>query len=159
MASDYSVLELVALAVTKILASMHTCISQAVLTPSPSHRKSTHLLHTRTLKTGLRFRLNRSPLSFIPFANKLSVLFAPTTEIQVNIVAANTEITMKHLAAYLLLNLAGNSNPSASDIKGVLSSVGIDADEDRLEKLISELEGKDVNAVCTRWSHNQVQEC
>lgn len=55
---------------------------------------------------------------------------------------------MKHLAAYLLLGLAGNTSPSAEDIKGVLSSVGIDADEERLEKLISELEGKDLNAVC-----------
>lgn len=54
---------------------------------------------------------------------------------------------MKHLAAYLLLGLAGNTSPSASDIKGVLSSVGIDADDDRLEKLISELDGKDINEV------------
>ncbi|WEW58487.1 60S acidic ribosomal protein P2 [Emydomyces testavorans] len=51
---------------------------------------------------------------------------------------------MKHLAAYLLLGLGGNTSPSASDIKDVLSSVGIDADEERLEKLISELEGKDL---------------
>lgn len=54
---------------------------------------------------------------------------------------------MKHLAAYLLLGLAGNTSPSASDIKSVLESVGIDADEERLEKLISELEGKDINEV------------
>lgn len=54
---------------------------------------------------------------------------------------------MKHLAAYLLLNLAGNEAPSAADIKGVLSSVGIDADDDRLEKLMTELEGKDIQEV------------
>lgn len=54
---------------------------------------------------------------------------------------------MKHLAAYLLLALAGNETPSADDVKGVLSSVGIDADEERLQKLISELEGKDINEV------------
>ena len=54
---------------------------------------------------------------------------------------------MKHLAAFLLLGLAGNTSPSADDIKGVLSSVGIDADESRLEKLISELEGKDIQEV------------
>lgn len=54
---------------------------------------------------------------------------------------------MKHLAAFLLLALAGNATPSASDVKGVLSSVGIDADEGRLQKLISELEGKDINEV------------
>ncbi|KAE8414994.1 60s acidic ribosomal protein-domain-containing protein [Aspergillus pseudocaelatus] len=51
---------------------------------------------------------------------------------------------MKHLAAYLLLALAGNTTPSAEDIKSVLSSVGIDSDEERLQKLISELEGKDL---------------
>lgn len=62
--------------------------------------------------------------------------------------ATETYNKMKHLAAYLLLGLAGNTSPSAEDIKGVLSSVGIDADDDRLEKLISELEGKDINAVC-----------
>jgi large subunit ribosomal protein LP2 len=55
---------------------------------------------------------------------------------------------MKHLAAYLLLGLAGNSSPSADDIKNVLSSVGIDAEEDRLSKLLEELEGKDINEVC-----------
>ena len=54
---------------------------------------------------------------------------------------------MKHLAAYLLLGLGGNTSPSASDIKAVLSSVGIEADNDRLEKLLSELEGKDINEV------------
>ncbi|KAJ5569765.1 uncharacterized protein N7459_009195 [Penicillium hispanicum] len=51
---------------------------------------------------------------------------------------------MKHLAAYLLLALAGNESPSASDIKEVLSSVGIDADSERLDKLIAELQGKDI---------------
>jgi large subunit ribosomal protein LP2 len=54
---------------------------------------------------------------------------------------------MKHLAAYLLLGLAGNTSPSAADIKGVLESVGIDAEEERLEKLLSELEGKDIQEV------------
>jgi len=54
---------------------------------------------------------------------------------------------MKHLAAYLLLGLGGNTSPSADDIKGVLSSVGIDADEDRLKSLLSELDGKDLQEV------------
>lgn len=55
---------------------------------------------------------------------------------------------MKHLAAYLLLRLGGNDSPSASDVKGVLGSVGIDADGDRLDKLIAELKGKDIQDVC-----------
>ena len=56
---------------------------------------------------------------------------------------------MKHLAAYLLLGIGGNTSPSASDIKGVLESVGIDADDDRLESLLKELEGKDISTVCS----------
>jgi len=55
---------------------------------------------------------------------------------------------MKYLAAYLLLGLAGNTSPSAEDIKSVLSSVGIDADEERLSSLLKELDGKDINEVC-----------
>lgn len=54
---------------------------------------------------------------------------------------------MKHLAAYLLIALAGNESPSAADVKGVLSSVGIDADSERLDKLIAELKGKDLQEV------------
>ena len=54
---------------------------------------------------------------------------------------------MKHLAAYLLLSLGGNASPSAADVKAVLESVGIEADNERLEKLLSELEGKDINEV------------
>ena len=54
---------------------------------------------------------------------------------------------MKHLAAYLLLGLGGNTSPSAGDIKAVLDSVGIEADEDRLDKLISELKDKNIQEV------------
>ncbi|KAK4117263.1 ribosomal protein 60S [Canariomyces notabilis] len=59
---------------------------------------------------------------------------------------------MKHLAAYLLLGLGGNTSPSAADIKGVLESVGIEADDERLEKLLSELEGKDINTLIAEGS-------
>jgi len=55
---------------------------------------------------------------------------------------------MKHLAAYLLLSLGGNSSPSEKDIKTLLESVGIDADEERLSSLIKELKGKDLQEVC-----------
>ncbi|KAF2132674.1 ribosomal protein 60S [Dothidotthia symphoricarpi CBS 119687] len=59
---------------------------------------------------------------------------------------------MKHLAAYLLLGLGGNTSPSAADVKAVLESVGIEADSDRLDKLISELEGKDINQLISEGS-------
>ena len=56
---------------------------------------------------------------------------------------------MKHLAAYLLLGLGGNTSPSAKDVKEVLGAVGIEADDERLDKLISELKGKDLQEVHT----------
>jgi len=52
---------------------------------------------------------------------------------------------MRHLAAYLLLQAGGNASPSSSDITKLLSTVGIEADGERLDKLCSELSGKDVN--------------
>jgi len=51
---------------------------------------------------------------------------------------------MRYVAAYLLAVLGGNENPSAADIKKILSSVGIDAEDDKLKKVISELNGKDI---------------
>ena len=61
---------------------------------------------------------------------------------------------MKHIAAYLLLQTGGNSSPSAADIKALLDTVGIEADNTQLDKLISELEGKDINEVSSGsyWS-------
>ncbi|PYH39294.1 ribosomal protein P2 [Aspergillus neoniger CBS 115656] len=59
---------------------------------------------------------------------------------------------MKYLAAYLLLALAGNNTPSAEDIKSVLSAVGIDAEEERLQKLLAELEGKDLQELISEGS-------
>jgi ribosomal protein L12E/L44/L45/RPP1/RPP2 len=64
-----------------------------------------------------------------------------------NLIAIASTTKMKHLAAYLLLTLGGNTSPSASDVKEVLESVGIEADSERLDKLLSELEGKDINEV------------
>lgn len=61
--------------------------------------------------------------------------------------ASRNTSKMKHLAAYLLLGLAGNDAPSAGDITKVLESVGIDADSDRLETLLSELKDKDIQEV------------
>ncbi|KAH8172022.1 60s acidic ribosomal protein [Sarocladium implicatum] len=52
---------------------------------------------------------------------------------------------MKYLAAYLLLTLGGKESPAAADVKKVIESVGIEVDSDRLDKLISELSGKDIN--------------
>ncbi|XP_070411149.1 large ribosomal subunit protein P2 isoform X1 [Nothobranchius furzeri] len=54
---------------------------------------------------------------------------------------------MRYVAAYLLSALGGNENPEAKDIKKILESVGIEADDTRMTKVISELKGKNVNDV------------
>ena len=54
---------------------------------------------------------------------------------------------MRYIAAYLLLKIAGNESPSAADIKKVLQAVGVECDGERLDSLLSELDGKDINAV------------
>jgi len=54
---------------------------------------------------------------------------------------------MRYVAAYLLAVLGGNDKPSESDIKKILSSVGIDADSVCLKKVISELKDKNVDEV------------
>lgn len=43
---------------------------------------------------------------------------------------------MRYVAAYLLAVLGGNSSPSAKDIKNILGSVGIEADDERLNKVL-----------------------
>ena len=70
---------------------------------------------------------------------------------------------MRYVAAYLLAQLGGNDAPDADAIKNILSrlvilvlewkiilvifSVGIDADEEKLGLVISQLAGKDINEV------------
>ena len=58
---------------------------------------------------------------------------------------------MKLIAAYLLLSLGKESKPTAEDVTKLLSTVGIEADNERLEKLISELDGKDVSLGAIGW--------
>mmetsp|Transcript_4045 Transcript_4045/g.6225 ORF Transcript_4045/g.6225 Transcript_4045/m.6225 type:complete len:113 (-) Transcript_4045:43-381(-) len=54
---------------------------------------------------------------------------------------------MKEMSAYLMLVLGGTENPSADDVTKALASVGIEADADALNNLISELDGKDLGEV------------
>nr|Q9GPU2.1 RecName: Full=Large ribosomal subunit protein P2; AltName: Full=60S acidic ribosomal protein P2 [Euplotes raikovi]AAG40861.1 P2 acidic ribosomal protein [Euplotes raikovi] len=52
---------------------------------------------------------------------------------------------MKYIAAYALLVLGGNSSPSADDVKKVLKSVGVDSEQDKLDALLKNLEGKQLH--------------
>nr|ACM08936.1 60S acidic ribosomal protein P2 [Salmo salar] len=54
---------------------------------------------------------------------------------------------MRYVSAYLLAVLGGNTSPSSKDIKTILGSVGIEAEDERLDKVVNELNGKDINEV------------
>jgi len=51
---------------------------------------------------------------------------------------------MRYVAAYLLAVLGGNEHPAEADLKKILSSVGIDADNDCVKKVVGELKGKNL---------------
>lgn len=51
---------------------------------------------------------------------------------------------MRYVAAYLLAALGGKDNPNSADIEKILSSVGIEAEGEKLKKVISELNGKNI---------------
>ncbi|CAM6129950.1 unnamed protein product [Calypogeia fissa] len=54
---------------------------------------------------------------------------------------------MKIVAAYLLALLGGNPAPDAKAIKTILGSVGAEAEDSKINFLLSELKGKDINEV------------
>ncbi|XP_026427341.1 60S acidic ribosomal protein P2-like [Papaver somniferum] len=51
---------------------------------------------------------------------------------------------MKVIGAYLLLVLGGNTTPTAEDIKELLGSVGAEADDARIQLLLSQVKDKDI---------------
>jgi len=59
---------------------------------------------------------------------------------------------MRYIAAYILIQLGGKSSPGADDIKKVLSAGGVDCDNERLSKLLSELEGKSIDELIVAGS-------
>ncbi len=85
---------------------------------------------------------------------------------------------MRYVAAYLLSVLGGNNNPSKNDISKILESIGLDIEDDRLDKVrssdeemmgsiwvwslihiqvIKELDGKDINEVIAMGSSKLAQ--
>ena len=59
---------------------------------------------------------------------------------------------MKHLAAYLLLVLGGNESPSADDVTNALATVGIETDPEAMDRLLVDLEGKDIDSLIASGS-------
>ncbi len=59
---------------------------------------------------------------------------------------------MRYVAAYLLAVLAGNASPDLKTVEKILSSVGIETDSVKAEKVISELKGKSVEELIAQGS-------
>ncbi|KAJ1336903.1 hypothetical protein BSLG_006663 [Batrachochytrium salamandrivorans] len=59
---------------------------------------------------------------------------------------------MKVLAAYLLASLSESDAPNKKQITTILSSVGIEADAERVDTLIKELAGKTIAEVIAEGS-------
>mmetsp|Transcript_8711 Transcript_8711/g.11969 ORF Transcript_8711/g.11969 Transcript_8711/m.11969 type:complete len:118 (+) Transcript_8711:26-379(+) len=51
---------------------------------------------------------------------------------------------MRHLAVYLMLVIGGNAAPTAEDVTNALSAAGVEVDTERLNTLVAELAGKDI---------------
>merc|ERR1712099_63636 len=54
---------------------------------------------------------------------------------------------MRYVAAYMLAALGGNENPTKDDLEKILGSVAIKADSARLDLIIKELKGKDLETL------------
>lgn len=60
---------------------------------------------------------------------------------------------MRYVAAYLLAVLGGKAAPSSADIEKILSSVGIEADSEKLKKVLSELANKSVEELIVQGEY------
>jgi large subunit ribosomal protein LP2 len=53
--------------------------------------------------------------------------------------------TMRYLAAYALLSLGGKEGVTAADVKAFLESSGIEVNEEKLAKVASAIDGKNID--------------
>ena len=54
---------------------------------------------------------------------------------------------MKYLAAYALIKLGGNAEPTANDVEAFLKENGVKADKERINDLIEKFSSKDFNGL------------
>merc|ERR1711917_70249 len=87
-------------------------------------------------------------MGLIPFLSPISIVQ------QVDVCFVLTQLKMRYVAAYLLAQLGGNDAPDAAAIKAILGSVGVDADEEKMNKVISELSGKAIADVLAEGKEN-----
>merc|ERR1711990_1219902 len=87
-------------------------------------------------------------MGLIPFLSPISIWE------QVDVCFVLNQLKMRYVAAYLLAQLGGNDAPDAAAIKAILGSVGVDADEEKMNKVISELSGKAIADVLAEGKKN-----
>ncbi|XP_057549553.1 60S acidic ribosomal protein P2-like [Amaranthus tricolor] len=70
----------------------------------------------------------------------------PISQFQIfySLFANSLKKPMKVIAAYLLACLGGNAIASSGDVKAIFNSVGIEADDDRIELFMSQVKDKDI---------------
>lgn len=64
-------------------------------------------------------------------------------------------VEMRYVAAFLLGALSGK-DPGSAEIEKILGSVGIEADPEKLNKVLNELKGKNIEELMTSGKQNTV---
>ena len=52
---------------------------------------------------------------------------------------------MRYVAAYMLATLGGKASPNADDVKRILSSVGVESDQNKIDIVLKNLQGKNID--------------
>ena len=63
---------------------------------------------------------------------------------------------MKHLAAYMLLVLSGNAEPSKADVEKLLKEAGVKSDAKNIETMINSLKGKQIHEIAAEGAKKLV---
>jgi large subunit ribosomal protein LP2 len=61
---------------------------------------------------------------------------------------------MKELAAYLLLVLGGKKDIVADDVSALITAAGGEVNEEKLQTLLSDLEGKDIHELLAKGDND-----
>ncbi|VEN63063.1 unnamed protein product [Callosobruchus maculatus] len=66
---------------------------------------------------------------------------------------------MRYVAAYLFAVLGGKASPSGTDIVKMLGPVGVEADGERIKRVISELSGKSIEELISQGREKLLKGC
>eukprot|EP00291_Cryptomonas_curvata_P018070 CAMPEP_0172163608 /NCGR_PEP_ID=MMETSP1050-20130122/7365_1 /TAXON_ID=233186 /ORGANISM="Cryptomonas curvata, Strain CCAP979/52" /LENGTH=80 /DNA_ID=CAMNT_0012833815 /DNA_START=318 /DNA_END=557 /DNA_ORIENTATION=- len=65
---------------------------------------------------------------------------------------------MSFLAAYMLLKMGGKETPTKDDMKGLLNTVGASIDEDLIDKVVTDLAGKDIHELLEKGKAKMLED-